>query len=72
MNTLAIIPARGGSKGLPGKNILPLAGIPLIAHTIKAAQEAESVNRIIVSTDDDAIALRVVTEHATCQATSNR
>ena len=56
METLAIIPARGASKGLPGKNILPLAGIPLIAHTIKAAQESNSVNRIIVSTDDDDIA----------------
>ena len=56
METLAIIPARGGSKGLPGKNILSLAGIPLISHTIKAALEAESVGRIIVSTDDEAIA----------------
>jgi CMP-N,N'-diacetyllegionaminic acid synthase len=57
METLAIIPARGGSKGLLGKNIRPLAGIPLIAHTIKAAQEAKTVDRIIVSTDDEAIAV---------------
>ena len=56
METLAIIPARGGSKGLPGKNILSLAGIPLITHTIKAALEAKSVGRLIVSTDDEAIA----------------
>ena len=56
METLAIIPARGGSKGLPGKNILSLAGIPLITHTINAALEAESVGRLIVSTDDEAIA----------------
>lgn len=56
MNTLAIIPARGGSKGLPGKNILPLAGIPLIIHTIRAAQEAKTIGRIIISTDDEAIA----------------
>lgn len=56
MKTLAIIPARGGSKGLPGKNIRLLAGIPLIAYTIKAAQEAKTVDRIIVSTDDPEIA----------------
>jgi CMP-N-acetylneuraminic acid synthetase len=56
METLAIIPARGGSKGLLGKNIRPLAGVPLIAHTIKAAQGAQTVDRIIVSTDDEAIA----------------
>lgn len=56
MDTLAIIPARGGSKGLPGKNIRPLAGIPLIGHTIKAAREAGSVHRVIVSTDDEEIA----------------
>lgn len=56
MKTLAIIPARGGSKGLPGKNTRLLAGVPLIAHTIKAALEAETVNRVIVSTDDDSIA----------------
>jgi len=56
MSTVAIIPARGGSKGLPGKNIRVLAGIPLIAHTIRAAHEARSVDRVVVSTDDDAIA----------------
>lgn len=51
--TWAIIPARGGSKGLPRKNILPLAGRPLIAHTIEAARAAD---RIMVSTDDAEIA----------------
>ena len=56
MNTLAVIPARGGSKGLPGKNILTLAGKPLIAYTIEAAQAARSVDRIVVSTDDAEIA----------------
>lgn len=56
METLAVIPARGGSKGLPGKNIRLLAGIPLITHTIRAAQEAKTIGRIIVSTDDEAIA----------------
>lgn len=53
---LAIIPARGGSKGLPGKNIKPLSGIPLICHTINAALEAKSISRVIVSTDDEKIA----------------
>ncbi len=53
---LALIPARGGSKGLPGKNIRPLAGCPLIAHTIHAAQVAVSITRVVVSTDDEEIA----------------
>ncbi len=53
---LAIIPARGGSKGLPGKNIMSLSGKPLIAHTIEAAIESEYVSRVIVSTDDKDIA----------------
>ncbi len=53
---LALIPARGGSKGLPGKNIRPLAGKPLIAHTVQAALEAESVTRVICSTDSPEIA----------------
>jgi CMP-N,N'-diacetyllegionaminic acid synthase len=53
---LAIIPARGGSKGLPGKNIAPLAGKPLIAHTIDAARSARSIQRIIVSTESPEIA----------------
>ena len=48
---LAIIPARGGSKGLPGKNIRPLGGKPLIAHSIEAALKAKSITRVIVSTD---------------------
>ena len=52
---LAIIPARGGSKGLPRKNVLDLGGVPLIAHTIIAAKEALSIDRVIVSTDDDEI-----------------
>ena len=56
MNILAIIPARGDSKGLPGKNTLPLAGKPLIAHTIEAATSAPSVDRVIVTTDSKPIA----------------
>ena len=53
---VAIIPARGGSKGLPGKNLRPLLGHPLIAYSILAAQESKHITRVIVSTDDDAIA----------------
>ncbi|MFZ2302815.1 MAG: acylneuraminate cytidylyltransferase family protein [Gallionella sp.] len=53
---LAVIPARGGSKGLPGKNIRLLHGKPLIAWSIEAAQQASKVDRIIVSTDSDSIA----------------
>ncbi len=53
---LAIIPARGGSKGIPRKNVLPLAGKPLIAHCIEAALAAYSVTRVVVSTDDPEIA----------------
>ncbi len=52
MECLAIIPARGGSKGIPRKNILPLAGKPLIAYNIEQARLAQGVNRVVVSTDD--------------------
>lgn len=48
---LAVIPARGGSKGLPGKNIRPLSGKPLIAWTIEAALASRYIDRTIVSTD---------------------
>lgn len=53
---IALIPARGGSKGLPGKNIRPLNGRPLISYAIDCALKARHVNRVIVSTDDCAIA----------------
>ena len=53
---IAIIPARGGSKGVPGKNIKHLAGKPLIAYTIEAALAAKSISEVIVSTDDEEIA----------------
>lgn len=53
---LAVIPARGGSKGLPGKNIKPLLGKPLIGWTIEQAKESKYIDRIIVSTDDKEIA----------------
>ncbi len=53
---LAIIPARGGSKGLPGKNIRPLQGVPLVAWPIKAALNSRYIDSVIVTTDDANIA----------------
>lgn len=55
-HVLAIIPARGGSRGVPKKNITKLAGAPLIAYSIKAATESKFITRAIVSTDDREIA----------------
>ena len=52
---LAVVPARGGSKGLPGKNILPVQGRPLLAWTADAALAARALDRIVVSSDSDAI-----------------
>jgi CMP-N-acetylneuraminic acid synthetase len=56
MNAIAFIFARGGSKGLPGKNIRPLAGKPLIAWSIEHARAVKRVERVIVSTDSAEIA----------------
>lgn len=56
MNVLGLIPARGGSKGIPGKNIVPLAGQPLLAWTAEAAMGSRSLTRVMLSTDDPAIA----------------
>lgn len=56
MDALAIIPARGGSKGLPRKNVRPFCGKPLIAWAIEAALGARSIRRVVVSTDDPEIA----------------
>jgi CMP-N,N'-diacetyllegionaminic acid synthase len=53
---LALIPARGGSKSIHRKNLLPVAGKPLLAHSIAHAQASKGVTRVIVSTDDDEIA----------------
>lgn len=53
---LAVIPARGGSKGVPGKNIKLIAGKPLLAWTIKAAKESRWIDRLVVSTEDPRIA----------------
>ncbi len=52
---LAIIPARGGSKRLKNKNILPLQGIPLISHTIQSAKDSKYIDEIVVTTDSKEI-----------------
>jgi CMP-N,N'-diacetyllegionaminic acid synthase len=52
---LALIPARGGSKGLPGKNILQVAGRPLLAWSVDAARAARCVDRVVLSSDDEVI-----------------
>lgn len=56
LEVLAVIPARGGSKGIPRKNIRDFAGYPLIAYSIAAGRQAERVTRVVVSTDDREIA----------------
>lgn len=56
MKPLVIIPARGGSKGIPGKNIKPLGGIPLIGYSINVAKKIVPIGDICVSTDDANIA----------------
>lgn len=56
LRTIAFVFARGGSKGLPGKNIKPLGGLPLIAHSIRTAQSVPAIEAVYVSTDDAAIA----------------
>lgn len=52
---LAIIPARGGSKGIPYKNIKPLAGKPLLAYTIESAQQSKLIDKLVLSSEDDKI-----------------
>ena len=56
MKTYAFIFARGGSKGVPGKNIKEICGKPLIAYSIEIAKEVERINKIYVSTEDENIA----------------
>lgn len=56
MPIVAIVPARGGSKGIPGKNLVPVAGRPLIAHSIACAKDVPSISRVLVSTDSAEIA----------------
>jgi CMP-N,N'-diacetyllegionaminic acid synthase len=52
---LALIPARGGSQGLPGKNILPVRGRPLLAWSVDAARGSRRVDRVVLSSEDEAV-----------------
>lgn len=54
--TIAVIPARGGSKGIVGKNLRTVGGVPLVVRAVRAARTVESIDLVVVSTDDDAIA----------------
>jgi CMP-N,N'-diacetyllegionaminic acid synthase len=56
MNVLGIIPARGGSKGIPNKNLRELAGKPLLAYTLEAANISGVLDRLVLSTDSEAVA----------------
>src|SRR5919202_5581318 len=56
VDVVALIPARGGSKGIPRKNLAPVAGRPLLAWTVDAARESRTVTRTVVSTEDEGIA----------------
>lgn len=56
VEVLGLVTARGGSKGLPGKNLRPLGGRPLIAWTLSAARASRCISRVVVSTDDPVIA----------------
>jgi CMP-N-acetylneuraminic acid synthetase len=56
MNVLGVIPARGGSKGIPTKNLAPLCGRPLLAYTADAVNDSKKLTRTVVSTDDERIA----------------
>jgi CMP-N-acetylneuraminic acid synthetase len=52
MSVLGLVPCRGGSKGIPRKNVREVAGEPLLAHTVRASRDSERVDRTVVSTDD--------------------
>jgi len=56
VRTVAVIPARGGSKGVPGKNLRVVGGVPLVARAVRACRAATAVDLVVVSTDDDRIA----------------
>jgi CMP-N,N'-diacetyllegionaminic acid synthase len=56
VTVLAVVPARGGSKGLPRKNVLTLGGLPLVAHALALARLCPQIDRTVVSTEDDEIA----------------
>lgn len=61
---VAVLPARGGSKGIPGKNLMPLGGVSLLARTVRAARASRLVSEIYVSSDDDRILVEAEREGA--------
>jgi CMP-N,N'-diacetyllegionaminic acid synthase len=61
LRVLALIPARGGSKGLPGKNLLPVKGRPLLAYSVAAAQGARCIDRTVLSSEDEEIIAAALT-----------
>jgi len=63
---LSIVPARGGSKGVPGKNLRPLRGRPLVAYAVRAARLALPAGDVVISTDSEAIAAAAVAFGAEC------
>jgi CMP-N,N'-diacetyllegionaminic acid synthase len=63
-SVIGLIPARGGSKGIPGKNVVPIAGKPLLAWTVEAGLAAKSLDHVVVSTDADEIAAAARTHGA--------
>ena len=69
---LALIPARGGSKGIPRKNIRNFAGYPLVVWSIAAGLQAKSVSRVMVSTDDEEIAAVARDLNATAIVTTEK
>ena len=60
LRTVAVVPARGGSKGVPGKNLRRVGGVPLVVRAVRACRAAARVDLVVVSTDDDAIAAAAV------------
>ncbi|PRY68871.1 CMP-N-acetylneuraminic acid synthetase [Glaciihabitans tibetensis] len=68
MSVLAIVPARGGSKGIVGKNLAPVAGIPLVSRAVASALSARLIDRVVVSTDDAEIAMAARTSGAEVRA----
>ncbi|SDS78480.1 N-acylneuraminate cytidylyltransferase [Friedmanniella luteola] len=60
LRTVAVIPARGGSQGVPGKNLRRVGGLPLVARAVRACRAATRVDLVVVTTDDDAIAAAAV------------
>ncbi|MFP7834061.1 cytidylyltransferase domain-containing protein [Marisediminicola sp. LYQ134] len=67
-SVVAVIPARGGSKGVPGKNLRRVGGVPLVARAAASARSAKRIDRVIVSTDDQAIAAAAKSEGADIMA----